>query len=90
MRASCLLRHPSDGRDAPSGAHMHADRGVKDGVRVNAINPGATRTRMRAAAYPGENPVTRPTADSLMPLYLYLMGPDSQGVSGYSFDAQPV
>ena len=58
-------------------------------VRANAINPGATRTRMRAAAYPGEDPNIRPTADSLMPLYLYLMGPDSQGVSGYSFDAQP-
>lgn len=58
-------------------------------VRVNAINPGATRTRMRATAYPGENPETRPTADSLMPLWLYLMGPDSTGVTGRSFDAQP-
>lgn len=57
-------------------------------VRVNAINPGATRTRMRAAAYPGENPAIRPTADSLMPLYLYLMSADSNGISGYSFDAQ--
>ncbi len=57
-------------------------------VRVNAINPGATRTRMRAAAYPGEDPNTRPTADSLMPLWLYLIGPDSRGVSGCSFDAQ--
>lgn len=58
-------------------------------VRVNAINPGGTRTRMRAAAYPGENPDTRPTADELMPLWLYLMGPDSIGISGASFDAQP-
>ncbi len=58
-------------------------------VRANAINPGATRTRMRAAAYPGEDPNTRPVADSLMPLYLYLMGPDSRGVTGCSFDAQP-
>lgn len=58
-------------------------------VRVNAINPGGTRTRMRAAAYPGENPDTRPTADELMPLWLYLMGPDSIGTSGMSFDAQP-
>lgn len=58
-------------------------------VRVNAINPGGTRTRMRAAAYPGENPETRPSADSLMPLWLYLMGPDSIGISGQSFDAQP-
>lgn len=58
-------------------------------IRVNAINPGATRTRMRAAAYPGEDPGSRPSADRLMPLYLYLMGPDSGGISGYSFDAQP-
>ncbi|HNE26891.1 MAG TPA: YciK family oxidoreductase [Pseudomonadales bacterium] len=58
-------------------------------VRVNAINPGGTRTRMRAAAYPGENPNTRPAADSLMPLYLYLMGPDSDNITGRSFDAQP-
>lgn len=58
-------------------------------VRANAINPGATRTRMRAAAYPAEDPDSRPTADSLMPLYLYLMGPDSRGVTGCSFDAQP-
>ncbi|WP_022955987.1 YciK family oxidoreductase [Perlucidibaca piscinae] len=58
-------------------------------IRVNAINPGATRTNMRASAYPGENPdgVTRPEA--LMPLYLYLLGPDSQGITGQSFDAQP-
>lgn len=58
-------------------------------VRVNAINPGGTRTRMRAAAYPGENPNTRPAADSLMPLYLYLMGSDSDNITGRSFDAQP-
>jgi NAD(P)-dependent dehydrogenase (short-subunit alcohol dehydrogenase family) len=58
-------------------------------IRVNAINPGATRTRMRAAAYPGEDPNSRPEAASLMPLYLYLMGTDSKGISGYSFDAQP-
>ncbi len=57
-------------------------------VRVNAINPGATRTRMRAVAYPGENPDTNPDADSLMPLWLYLMSADSIGVSGQSFDAQ--
>ena len=32
-------------------------------VRVNLINPGATRTRMRAAAYPGEDPRIRKPAD---------------------------
>lgn len=59
-------------------------------VRVNTVNPGATRTRMRAAAYPGEDPNTRPAADTLMPLWLYLMSADSIGVSGQCFDAQPL
>ncbi|MAT52569.1 MAG: YciK family oxidoreductase [Porticoccaceae bacterium] len=58
-------------------------------VRANCINPGATRTRMRAAAYPGEDPRTLKTPEEIMPTYLFLMGPDSQGVSGKSFDAQP-
>ncbi len=58
-------------------------------IRVNAINPGATRTSMRASAYPGENPATVKTPEEIMPLYLYLLGPDSQGITGQSFDAQP-
>lgn len=57
-------------------------------IRFNCINPGATRTRMRADAYPQENPQTVATPDSIMPAYLYLMGPDSRGVSGESVDAQ--
>jgi NAD(P)-dependent dehydrogenase (short-subunit alcohol dehydrogenase family) len=57
-------------------------------VRANSINPGATRTAMRAQAYPGENPATRPLPEEIMPLYLYLMGPDSKGVNGQAFDAQ--
>ena len=57
-------------------------------ARANSINPGATRTNMRAQAYPGENPASNPTPEEIMPVYLYLMGPDSQGVSGQAFDAQ--
>ena len=45
-------------------------------VRVNILNPGATRTEMRQAAYPGEDPAGLKTPDELMPLYLYLMSPD--------------
>lgn len=56
-------------------------------VRVNALNPGATRTAMRAAAYPAEDPRTLPPPEAHMKLYLYLMGPDSAGVTGRSFDA---
>lgn len=57
-------------------------------VRVNSINPGATRTRMRAQAYPAENPQQLPAADSLMPAYLYLMSNASIGINGKSFDAR--
>ena len=56
-------------------------------IRVNSLNPGATRTAMRAAAYPAEDPATLPTAEQHMALYLYLMGPDSRGVNGQRFDA---
>ena len=57
-------------------------------VRANSINPGATRTSMRAQAYPGENPTNNPEPEAIMPAYLYLMGPDSKGVNGQAFDAQ--
>jgi NAD(P)-dependent dehydrogenase (short-subunit alcohol dehydrogenase family) len=55
-------------------------------IRFNCINPGPTRTNMRAHAYPGENPYNLPTPDDIMPLYLYLMGPDSHGITGQSLD----
>ncbi len=57
-------------------------------IRANSINPGATRTSMRARAYPGEDPerVTKP--EEIVDSYLYLLGEDSKGVSGRQFDAQ--
>lgn len=57
------------------------------GVRVNALNPGGTRTAMRAAAYPAEDPATLPEPEAHMDLYLYLMGRHSTGVTGRSIDA---
>lgn len=57
-------------------------------IRVNCINPGATRTTMRADAYPAENPMNNPTPDDIMPLYLYLMGDDSLDTTGQTLDAQ--
>lgn len=57
-------------------------------IRANAINPGATRTNMRANAYPDEDPKTLPTTEEIMPIYLYLMGKDSLTVNGKSLDAQ--
>lgn len=60
----------------------------KPGIRVNAVNPGPTRTAMRAAAYPAEDPERLRTPEEILPVYLYLLGRDSRGVSGRSFDAQ--
>lgn len=57
-------------------------------IRVNCLNPGATRTRMRADAYPGENPMSLKTAEDIMATYLWLLGPDSRGTTGQSLDAQ--
>jgi len=54
-------------------------------IRANSINPGATRTRMRATAYPAENPNSVKSADALMPAYVYLMSDASKGVSGQQF-----
>lgn len=57
-------------------------------VRVNSLNPGATRTNMRAHAYPAENPNQNPTPEDIMPVYLYLMGRDSADLNGQQVDAQ--
>jgi len=57
-------------------------------LRANSINPGATRTSMRAQAYPAEAPEKNPLPEAIMPVYLYLMGPDSKGVNGQAFNAQ--
>jgi len=57
-------------------------------IRVNSINPGGTRTKMRQQAYPAENPNTRPAPEALMPVYLYLMGEDSKNLHGKAIDAQ--
>lgn len=57
-------------------------------VRVNSLNPGATRTEMRAAAYPAENPASLPTPESLTPAYVYLLSERSQHLHGQALDAR--
>jgi NAD(P)-dependent dehydrogenase (short-subunit alcohol dehydrogenase family) len=62
---------------------------VKDlNIRVNAVNPGGTRTEMRAAAYPEEDPFTLPTPAEITRVFVYLASPESTGVTGKSFDAR--
>ena len=54
-------------------------------VIVTSVNPGATRTSMRRSAYPGEDPRKIKNVKTLMPLYLYLAGPDSKHEHGKEF-----
>jgi len=62
---------------------------VKDrNIRVNAVNPGGTRTEMRAEAYPDEDPMTLPHPDEITGAFVYLATEESAGVTGKSFDAR--
>ncbi len=66
-----------------------ADETEKNAVlRCNSLNPGATRTSMRRQAYPGEDPDALKTPEQIVQPFLYLLGPDSRGVTGKAFDAQ--
>lgn len=65
-----------------------ADELAGSRIRANSLNPGATRTDMRAAAYPEEDPARNPEPLAIMPVYLYLLGPDSAGVNGQALNAR--
>lgn len=58
-------------------------------LRFNVINPGATRTNMRAHAFPGEDPNTLKTPEEIMAPYVYLMSDMASGVKGQVIDCQP-
>ena len=51
-------------------------------IRVNSIDPGRVRTRMRALAFPGEDPMTVPAPEDIMDSYIYLMSDESKEVNG--------
>jgi len=58
------------------------------GIRSNSLAPGPVRTRLRALAYPGEDPSVLPGPDEIMSMFLYLMGPDSKEVNGQALNAK--
>ena len=65
-----------------------ADEVKEWNIRVNAVNPGGTRTEMRAKAYPDEEPLTLPVPEDITGVFLYLAGAESRKVTGKSFDAR--
>ena len=65
-----------------------ADEVKEWNIRVNAVNPGGTRTQMRARAYPDEDPLTLPAPAEITGVFVYLASPDSLAMTGKSFDAR--
>jgi len=58
------------------------------GIRVNSVNPGPTRTEMRAAAYPDEDPLTLPTPEEVAEVFVYLASEESTSVTGQALEAR--
>lgn len=57
-------------------------------IIVNSINPGATRTKMRATAFPGEDPNSLPTPKDIIPAYLWLMDRSQNSQTGQAINAR--
>jgi NAD(P)-dependent dehydrogenase (short-subunit alcohol dehydrogenase family) len=65
-----------------------ADEVKSEGIRVNSVNPAATRTRMRAQAYPEEDPTTLPSPESITPIFLFLAADESVNITGQALNAR--
>jgi NAD(P)-dependent dehydrogenase (short-subunit alcohol dehydrogenase family) len=59
-------------------ARTYAAETVTTNVRVNLFSPGPTRTRMRAIAMPGEDPMSLKTVDVVAEKIVKLCRPDFQ------------
>ena len=57
-------------------ARSWADETKNTALRVNSVNPGATRTAMRAQAMPGEDPMTLPHPSEVAKKIVALASPD--------------
>jgi NAD(P)-dependent dehydrogenase (short-subunit alcohol dehydrogenase family) len=57
-------------------------------IRVNALNPGPVRTRLRAQAYPAEDAGSLAKPEDVLRPYLWLLSADSRGVTGQSLNCQ--
>jgi NAD(P)-dependent dehydrogenase (short-subunit alcohol dehydrogenase family) len=66
-------------------ARTYAQEVANAAVRVNLVNPGGTRTAMRAKAYPGEDPETLPRPEDVARLIVELAAPECLA-NGETFD----
>jgi len=58
---------------------IYAKENLQTNVRANLIDPGRTRTRMRATAYPGEDPKTLPAPEDITEPFVRLARGDYTG-----------
>jgi NAD(P)-dependent dehydrogenase (short-subunit alcohol dehydrogenase family) len=65
-----------------------ADEVAALNIRVNSVNPGPTRTEMRALAYPDEDPRTLPTPDEIVGIFVYLASDESSQITGKALEAR--
>lgn len=62
-----------------SMARSYAAETAQTPLRVNIVDPGRVRTKMRAEAYPGEDPMTLPAPDDIVETFIALASPDHSG-----------
>jgi len=55
-------------------------------LRINTLIPGPVQSPQRSKSHPGEMKDSMPQPEDLMPTYLYLMGKDSKGNNGQTFE----
>ncbi len=69
-------------------AQVLADELSEEGIRVHAADPGGTATRMRAEAYPAEDPRTLPEAMTVARALLSVWDEDPPLLTGARFRAR--
>ena len=57
-------------------AQVYSQEVADTAIKVNIVNPGPTRTPMRAAVAPQEDPMTLKTPEDLAPLFVELASPE--------------
>ena len=71
-------------------AQVLADEYPEGNPKIVVVDPGGTRTSMRAQAYPHEDPMLLPTPDEIARVFLYLLGKAEQIPQGSRFDAREI
>ena len=57
---------------------IYAKENEKTRLRVNIVDPGITKTKLRSSAFPGEDPSNLKKPEQLVPLFLELCSADCQ------------